>query len=574
MSTFRSPASESPRRQALRIGLIYLVVSVVWIYVSDEVVARLFSDPDVIRLAQTWKGWAFVGVSAALIVFLVRRELIRTREVGGGFRALVEQSLAGVYLIQRGRFRYVNPTLAEIFGYAPREIMEDLRVEELVAPEDRALVLRSVEARENGVEDELHYRFEGLRKDGRRVQVEVHGSRISWQGAPAVLGVLLDVGERQRLERQILEAQKMEALGKLTGQVAHDFNNFLTGIIGPLDLCRALLPPDHEACREVEEARQTAMRAASLSQKLLTFSRHSTAVPRRVAVNAAVEEVAPLLRRLVPPSVELRLELDDEAQVVSIDPSGLEQVLVNLVMNAGEAIEGRGSVIVRVRADGADRVRLEVEDDGTGMSETERAQIFQPFFTTKERGTGLGLSTVYGIVTQAGGSLDVESEPGSGTRLAIRLPRLPGEAPDRGRARAVSGAGPLEGSEAILVVEDEDAVRRTVVRALERAGYTVLDAGDGEAALRIFGEKTVDLLLSDIQLPDVPGPELATRMKELDPELRVVYMSGYSDREVTERLKDNRSVVLLQKPFSMDELLETVRRVLDGGADASGQEAV
>lgn len=562
-------------KQALRVGLIYLVISVLWIYLSDLAVERLFSDPAAIRRAQTLKGWAFVVASAVLITFLVHRELTRVREMGGRFRALVEQSLAGVYLIQDGRFRYVNPTLARIFGYEPAEIMDEMPVEELVAPEDREMVLGNVEARIEDARDERHYRFTGLRKDGETVTVEAHGSRILWEGAPAVLGVLLDVSDRESLERQAREAQKMEALGKLTGQVAHDFNNFLTGIIGPLDICRSILEPGTEASREVEEARETAMRAASLSQKLLAFSRHRVALPRPVEVNTAIRGVEPLLGRLVLPPVQLRLDLDPEAGVVFIDPSALEQVLVNLVMNAAEAVDESGTVVVRTRSAEGDLVRLEVQDDGRGIDQDDQEQIFQPFFTTKEEGTGLGLSTVYGIVSQAEGRVEVDSDPGEGTRMTVVLPRSE-EAAEASPVAAEEPKAPrsLKGSEVILLVEDEASVRRTVRRALERAGYAVLDSGTGEAALETARGSAVDLLLTDVQLPDLQGPELADRLKAISPDLPVLYMSGYSEVEVTESLAGDPSTRLLEKPFTMEELLQAVRGALDAGSGAAAGEAV
>lgn len=563
---------QAPVRQALRIGLIYVVVSGLWIFFSDLAVEQWIADPEAIRQAQTWKGWAFVVLSGALIVYLVRRALVAEHRTAERLGALLDQSLVGIYLIRSGRFLYVNPRFAEVFGYdSPEAIVESAEVSDLVAPEDRDLVLGNLALRERGREQEIRYRFTARRSDGEHFDAEVHGTRVRWNGEAAVLGVMLEVDERQRLEERVKETQKLEAMGKLTGHIAHDFNNFLTAIIGPLDLCLDRLPEGTDQHQEVEEARRTAVRAADLSRKLLAFSRSRPSMPRVLDLGEKLDEMRPLLDRFVRPSVDLRVALPAEPIRVKMDPSDVEQVVVNLVLNAGEAIDGSGTVEVRVRRAGGSRsggtgqVWLEVEDDGVGMSAEERVRAFEPFFTTKEEGTGLGLSSVRGIVEQAGGEVSLRSEEGVGTVFRVLLKEA--EAPPERRSPERRPEPTMGEGERVLVVEDESAVRWTVTRALNRFGYRVLEAEDGATALEIADrdDERIDLLFTDISLPDLNGPDVAERVIELQPQAAVLFTSGFSDQELSARLSETPDARILEKPFRIEELLEAVRGALASG---------
>lgn len=580
MNPFTTSAEESPFRRALRIGLIYLILSALWIYLSDAALARMVSDPVEIRRLQTAKGWAFVLVSSLLIIYLVYREIDRVRESGSRFRALVEQSLAGVYLIREGRFLYVNPKLADIFGYDVGEMVNSVSVLDVVAEQDREMVRANLALREDGQAEELHYRFTGVRDDREEIRVEVHGRRVSWEGEPAVLGTLLDVSGRERLEAQAREAHKLEALGTLTGQIAHDFNNYLTAVIGPLDLVLEELSVEGDVRADVEEARASASRAAALSRKLLAFSRNRPGIPRALDVNSMLREMDSLLDRLVGPGVTLSLDLASGPCTVKMDPSDLEQVVMNLVLNAAEAVEGRGSVMLRtgtLRGGGADRgeaapggqVWLEVEDDGAGMDEATRRRIFEPFFSTKSEGTGLGLSIVFGIVTRAEGTIEVRSETKEGTCFRLLIPEseeAPQHVSPRSEEDRAAASRPLGAGETVLLVEDTGAVRRTLARALGRFGYDVLQAETVEEAVTLASAPGVgvDLVLTDVKLPDGLGPEVVERVSALHPEAGVLYVSGYSEREITDQIATDPVVRLLEKPFSVDALLRAVREALDG----------
>ncbi len=578
MDVFAPTRDDGPMKQALRIGVSYLILAAAWIYFSDLAVERLVTDPASVREIQTWKGWGFVLASAGLLVFLIRREIGRVERGVTRLRALVEQSVAGIYLVRDGRFLYVNRAMAEIFGYGKEEMRQNVRVVDVVAEEDEDLVLNNLALREEGHEEDIHYRFTALHETGRTFGVEVHGTRVEWEGSPAVLGVLLDVSERERLERQVRASQRMETMGKLTGQIAHDFNNLLTGIIGPLDLCLDRLEEGSEERVEATEARQSAVRAADLSRKLLAFSRNRPTIPQIVDVNRVIRDLRALLERIVGSTVEIRFDLDPEECLVELDPTDLEQVLVNLVLNGGEAIESSGTVTLRTGrsrkpevwkpgSSSNGEVWLEVEDDGAGMDREEQVRIFEPFFTSKPQGTGLGLSTVFGIVEQARGEIEVRSEPGAGTVFRLELPAAVGE-PLETRAERSKESARLDGQgERVLVVDDEPAVLGVVERALERFGYEVLVAESAEEAEAIAASagSPIDLLLTDIRLPDGVGPEVADRFAGSQPEGRVLYMSGFSDEEVADRLARTRDVRLIEKPFSIGELLDAVHDALANG---------
>jgi len=558
--------------QAIRIGLIYLAVSAAWIVLSDVVVHQITTSPQEVLRLQTWKGLVFVLASGVLIVWLVQRAMSQVEQGKERLRALLEQTLAGIYLIRRDRFLYVNRPLAETFGYTPEEMIHERTVSEVVASEDRERVLEQLREREEGEAAEARYRFAIRRANGERRRVEVHGKGVTWEGEPAVLGVLLDVTEREQLEHQLRKAQRMEALGHLTGQVAHDFNNFLTAIIAPLDLCMRDLPKGTQVLREVTEAHETALHAAQLSQKLLTFSKHRPSRPEVVELDDVLDDMVPLLRRLAGGKRELALEIEGDGCTVEIDPSDVEQIVMNLVVNAADAAGPGGRVELRLGrgrpallTDRPEVVVLEVVDDGPGISEELAPHLFEPFFTTKDHGTGLGLSTVFGIVAQARGRIEVvPSEVGAHFR--VELPMAAGRSKPA-EARRPAPDSP-SGHETVLVVEDEVAVRNTISRALKRFGYRVLVAADGAEAADRAREKgdLIDLVLTDMQLPDGSGLEVARSCRSSIPDARVLFMSGFSDEAFMDQLRDGSVSDFLAKPFSVDELLTAVRDALLGGS--------
>lgn len=431
----------SPRRVALTLTGIYLLVGALWIVFSDQIASRVTSDPAQLTTIQTYKGWAFVLGSGVLIGFLVFRSLDRLREGELLYTSLFAQGLVGVYVVHRGHFLYANDRLAEILGHHPKEVVESVSVEDVVHPDDRDLVLENLALRERGVVDQMQYSFRVRRPDGETVHAEVRGRRLELGGEPAIIGVCLDRTEEVRLAEEVRRAQRFEAIGKLAGSVAHDFNNYLQAIKTPLELGLMDLEHDHPTHPQFQQARDAAGEAGYLTRQLLHFGRAEPLEREALELNDFVRDSEGMLKNLLPPEVALDLELAPGLPPALMDRSKLRQVLVNLVVNAGDAMPGGGRVVIRTglvpddsenlrRRGGLDpgpHLILEVEDTGTGMEPEVREKIFEPFFTTKTDGTGLGLSATFGIVKQSGGFVRVLSQPGEGSTFQVFAPA---DAPD------------------------------------------------------------------------------------------------------------------------------------------------
>jgi signal transduction histidine kinase len=387
-----------------------------------------------------------------------------------------------------------------------------------------------------------------------------------------------DRERRKKLEQELRQAQKMEAIGRLAGGVAHDFNNLLTVISGYARLALGRAATNDPLMGDLEEVIRASEGAASLTRQLLTFSRRQVVAPMVLNLNQRVTEMTKMLKRIIGEDVELVTRLEPALGNVKADPGQVEQVIMNLAVNSRDAMPGGGKLTIATGnavldpAESADHpdappgphVLLTVTDTGTGMSADTKAHLFEPFFTTKEqgKGTGLGLSTVYGIVRQSGGSIEVVSEPGRGATFRIRFPKVE-ERVESGKETRITPRAPT-GSETVLVVEDSDSLRRLVNHVLLKHGYTVLLAHDGEDALMVSGAHTgpIHLLLTDVVMPRMGGTELATRIVLTRPDIRVLYTSGYIERTGLETAAADGKLAFLAKPFTPDELARRVREVL------------
>ncbi len=424
-----------------------------------------------------------------------------------------------------------------------------------------------------------------LTRDGRRIEVSASIAVLRDGAGAAVgtLGVLKDIGERRRLEEQLRQAQKMEAVGRLAGGIAHDFNNLLTVIAGRAQMILSRLRPEEPIHRDASLVRSTADRAASLTQQLLAFSRKQVLQPQVLDLDKVVRGMEPMLGRLIGEDIDLAVIPREDLGRVKADPAQIEQVIVNLVVNARDAMPEGGRLTLEtadVELDAGCRplsvpagsyVMLAVSDTGMGMDEATRARVFEPFFTTKEpgKGTGLGLSTVYGIVKQSGGDIQLYSEVGRGTSFKIYLPRVgPAAAPEEPRPAPVVVP---RGDETVLLVEDEPGVRDLAREILEASGYRVLQASDPQDAVLIAERHAgpIRLLLTDVIMPRQSGRALAERLRPLRPELQVLYMSGYTNEAIMRHGVLEPDTLFIQKPFTPEALGRKVREALDLGRPAS-----
>ena len=513
-----------------------------------------------------------------------RRAEQRSLERGAYLNALIEVNpIALVALDPSGRIRIANPAFEKLFLFSRQEL-EGRRLDELIADPasmDEALQLTRQVLAGQAVRHSTRRR----RKDGTSVEVEFQGFPLQLEGR--LLGVFAlyrDVSEQKRLEEEVRQAQKLEAVGRLAGGVAHDFNNLLTVILGRTAMLLAQVARDSRLRAPVEEIEHAARHASEMTQRLLTFGRKQPHAPERLDLNATVRGMETTLRRLVRADVDLELRLATQPCPTEADPAQLEQVLLNLVINAVDAMPGGG--VVTLETDSLDlddtsgpqwsldghlgpQVQLAVSDTGTGMDEATRTRVFDPFFTTKVpgEGTGLGLATVYAIVQQSGGSIRVDSAPGQGSTFRVFLPRAAEAevpAPD-GEPSRPSVSGLPVGSETVLVVEDEPGVRRLASDFLKLCGYTVIEAEDGEDGLEAVrrAPHDIDLVVSDVIMPRRNGPEMVEAIHSLAPGMKVLYMTGYDDGIL--KPGDAAAVRMVQKPFSLAELVGRVREVLDGG---------
>jgi PAS domain S-box-containing protein len=524
-------------------------------------------------------AWAVIGsilAGAITLIFLLRRHLSASlesvRATSERFRAVIEASPAAIVeLDEHGDVRLWNPTAERMFGWRAAEVLSQPQpaVPAEIADDHQRLLRR---ARADG---SAHAELTFARRDGRDVEVAVSAApvRDADGSVTGTMEILSDVGDRKRLEEELRQAQRMEALGRLAGGIAHDFNNILLAIKSEAWLLKESIGSVEDERRGVDSLERAAERAATLTRQLLAFSRRQVLQPRLLDLNDTVGSMEELLRRLIGEDVELETVLDPDLPAVRADPGQMEQVIVNLVVNARDAMPDGGRVTIETvsleRSLG--HVVLSVSDTGIGITHEDREHIFEPFFTTKGsgKGTGLGLATVHGIVRQSGGRIEVASEPGHGSTFSLYLPcteRAVEPAREAAHAHVAPGTG------TVLLVEDEAIVREPLRQILEQQGYRVLQAGDGEEALRVAARHAgpVDLLLTDVVMPVLGGPELAERLLDERPDVKVVFMSGYADRAADVlAAAEAAGHSFLQKPFAPDSLARTLAQALEG-SDANG----
>lgn len=503
------------------------------------------------------------------------------------YRDYFENAKDAIYVHDlTGHYIMVNKAGEELIGYSRDEILQ-MRISDVVPR--HYLDQIHTRLKEKLADHSLTiYECEAIRKDGSRVPIEVSSRLIYENGVPvAVQGSARDITERKRAEEalrasqlQLQQSQKLEAIGQLAGGVAHDFNNMLTAIMGYTDLSLRRVGLENPIRRNLEETKKAAERAASLVRQLLAFSRKQILEPKVLDLNEVVKDMQKMLTRLIGENIKLATRLETDLGSVKADPCQVEQIIVNLVVNARDAMPRGGRVTIETANISLDAqtaakhvavipgeyVMLAVSDTGNGMDQETQARIFEPFFTTKEvgKGTGLGLSTVYGIVKQSGGNIWVYSEAGFGTVFKIYLPRID-DATANNIAKQAQESNAPRGTETILLVEDEDVVRGLTRKILMQAGYNVLDARSGDEAIRLCATHAgpIDLLLTDVVMPEVSGKEVADRLLELRPTTRVLFMSGYTDEAIVQHGVLDANVKFIQKPFTWVGLTKKVGEVLN-----------
>jgi two-component system cell cycle sensor histidine kinase/response regulator CckA len=577
----------SHRSAATRLAIAFVLWSAMWVVTSDYFLYFVFGSPLNFWGLQTEKGLIYVAVSGALLWFSIRSmerdEAGRRASNESKLRSLKESGLIGVSgWASDGKITYANETLAQILGYSQHELL-GADASKFIPVECAEIYRRAEKELLERGRTSIH-ELQLMRKDGSRVPVL--GGRALVEGTDhSCIGYFLDTSglkrseaERKRLEEELVHSEKINALGQLAGGIAHDFNNQLAVIIGYTSLLESKLGSDESSRENTQQVLRAADRARTLIRQLLAFSRKQMLRREVVDLNKLLREMQSMLRPLVNENIEIVLKLSPEPQLVEIDQSQFEQVLLNLVVNGRDAMPQGGVLTLtlshsRVESESKESmigsgeyVTLQVSDTGCGIEDSIKQRIFEPFFTTKQHkgGTGLGLSTAYGIVTQSGGEISVTSKTGIGSSFTIQLPRLQ-------KARdAPAQATPEDGRDAlaatVLLVEDLEDLREITAQILSDRGLRVLQAKDGLEAVEMARKHNViDLVLSDIVMPRLNGPEAVRRIRESHPNIKVIYLSGYADSVITE--EDD---VLLAKPITPDALIASIRNSLDKNVRSTG----
>ena len=507
------------------------------------------------------------------------------RQANETLRAVIETSPLAIYALDLdGQVKSWNSAAQRIFGYSEDEVI-NRRLPIVAVEDEEAFLVRLGEAADGQLlvgHEERRYK-----KSGDPIEVSIWNAQLR-DATGAVTGIVeavADNSERKRLEEQFRQAQKMEAVGRLAGGIAHDFNNLLTVITGYCQMLIEHIPREDPMSEDMFQVLKAADRATTLTKQLLAFSRRQMFQPKVIDLRTLIADMDHILKRLVGENIKLVTTADADLKPVRVDPGHLEQVIVNLVVNARDAMPSGGTVHItmtnvevnssvshqHINLTPGSYVLLEVIDTGVGIDEETKAHLFEPFFTTKEkgRGTGLGLSTSYGIVKQNRGEILVRSEPGAGSTFSIYLPVAVKQEVDPIEQPA-SERHAFRGAETVLVAEDEDGVRTVVTEMLRKQGYSVVTAPGGAAAIETARKMTtVDLLISDVIMPGMNGPELAQNLRALRPDLRVLYVSGYTDSAIAREGELEPGTAFLHKPFTPDQLARKVREILDQPADVN-----
>ena len=518
-----------------------------------------------------------------LQIHRIRRQLAEREEL---FRLIGESAADMIAVVDvDGHRLYNSPSYQKILGYSAEELGKTSAYEQ-IHPEDRQMVMEAArEARQTGIGRRLEYRLR--HKDGHWLVLESTASGVKDPEGKVEKLVIVnrDITERQQLEQQLYRSQKLDAIGRLSGGIAHDFNNLLGVIIGYSEALQRGIAPDDPFREAADEIQNAGKRAATLTQQLLAFSRKQVLEPKVLDLNTVVAEMEKMLRRLIREDIELSISRSSKLGRIKADRGQIEQVILNLAVNARDAMPQGGELTIETEDAELDEstvnrfayvvpgayVMLRITDSGCGMDAELRSHIFEPFFTTKEqgKGTGLGLATVYGVIKQSGGYIWVDSEVGKGTTFKIYLPRVEEAIEDK--PESGSPVGLVQMHRTVLLVEDERSLRKLTRTMLEEFGCTVLEAMDAAQALAIAGQtkSTIDLLLTDVIMPGMSGRAVVDKLAPLRPGMKVLFMSGYTDRVLARHGALENGIIILRKPFNREDLARRMEEVLSGVASSS-----
>ena len=540
---------------------------------KDGKIFERYSLPQKIGDTIVGRVWSFSDVTDR------KRYEEQLRDSDEKTRLLVEQSPVGIAIFQDGNYCYANPELLTIFGCESEDQVIGQPIIRFVAPGHQRLFIERCKRHLEGKSGRPSYQVEGIRRNGALLDLVLWPRKIDYGGQPAILAFVMDVTETKNLRNQLVRAQKMEAIGTLAGGIAHDFNNLLQVIIGYSELI-AMNPalPD-QFSRGVKSINNAAVNGADLVRRLLTFARKTESSAEPLNLNDKIKQIRELLDRTIPKMIQIELKFSKYPAVINGDASQIDQIIMNLAVNAGHAMPEGGNLVIETKAVSLDRaycldhieatigqyILLSVSDTGHGIDKKTMERIFEPFFTTKGPGigTGLGLSMVYGIVRQHGGHITCYSEPGAGATFKIYFPAIVSEVKSE---KATDSVVPQGGTETILLVDDDDSVRDVGTQMLVEYGYRVITASNGREALEIYSARreTISLVILDLFMPEMGGKECLRALLRMDPKVSVLVASGFTQNGQIAEALDSGARGFIGKPFDIPQLLEEIRKIIAG----------
>jgi PAS domain S-box-containing protein len=564
-----------PDIRYLLLGLLILsFFYYLFLFIEWSGITNYFEKTEDLLGAMIPMFWAFIFYT--FLQLLARKDLQNSEEK---YRKLIQNSGDIVFLLYENHFEVINKKFDEIFKLTIKEVNQpDFKLNKLFASKSHFTLNRLISQIKKKEKLDPSYNFTVINSKHEEIEVEASFNYIKYRDGIAIQGIMRDITERKRLEEQLRQSQKMEAIGQLAGGIAHDFNNMLTVINGYSEILLKKEFPA-EVLNYIQEIRKASIRATRLTSQLLAFSRKQIIQPKIINLNQIITDQIQMLRRLLGEDVEISTYLDPQLYSVKADIGQIEQIIMNIVINARDAMPLGGKLTIetgnvqlnneykrlQTESKSGDYAMLSLSDTGIGMDEVTRSRIFEPFYTTKgrDKGTGLGLATVYGIIKQNNGFIDVYSEIQNGSTFKIYLPV--DQEKDKTKTRDSIDEIKLHGKETILLVEDDDGVRAVTESTLKKYGYNVISASNGEDAIRIFEEHNgkFDLLLTDVIMPSMGGRELAEKLLNEHNNLKVLYFSGYTDDSAVQNRIISESMEFIQKPYTQLELAKKIRSVIE-----------
>lgn len=551
-----------------RLAFLYALLSTIWIISSDSFLESIISDPHRLSVLQTYKGWFYVVVSSSFILFFSLKHTRSARNEAQVLNLrLIDEAPDAIVLfdIKSGKFVYVNSACEKLFGYTINELkkLSPVEISPPIQPGEipsEQLAFEKINLALKG--ESPRFEWIHLHKNGKQIICQIWLTLFRYDDKSFIRGSMTDISDSKKLQNEVQHLQRIESIGQLAGGVAHDFNNLLTSIVGFAELAKSTKVPEPH----INKILESAQRGSRLTRQLLTFARKQVVEYQVIDVDATLTSLVPLIERLIRENIKLNYINRAKKDVhIKIDLSNFEQLIINFCVNARDAIPDKGEINITLDSDG-EYVQIIIQDTGTGIPKELHSKVLEPFFTTKEngQGTGLGLAICNSIIQQIGGYITFHSEENIGTSFILQIPQT--TEPINTSFSFVTDYSSFEtkGTETILLVEDDSFIREYLEQSLKQLGYKIIIAEDGQVALNLFEKnKDIDLIITDIVMPNLNGKELVEKINQTKPNVKIIFTSGYPEESISHHGVLEPGIHFIQKPFTRDVLARKIRSVIN-----------